>query len=346
MNTWLTQIKREFWEHQSMFVFLPLIVAGLIVLAGIYIVIFEASPDSEFALDIFNEAYFQDAGTSDGGGEVIDFSSGENEGTVAADGADEEPVEYIIDFTTGELKVAEDIEVRRPMTGEVINATLYGFHSMLLMITGFVLLFYLLSCLHTDRKDRSVLFWKSLPVSETRNVVTKLIIASVIVPLLVTVISWVVQICYLFLSMIFMYRIGSEQWTQIWPQADLFRVFFEQVKLVLWIGAWFLPLNAWWLFASALGKRSPFLVAIIPFAVVIGLEYLFLDSTLVGSLLLEHLNGGGIQLGHIMGEDQIMGAAPGSVDLFLNNSEMFAGFVIAGVLVPVTIWLRNHRFEI
>jgi len=126
--------------------------------------------------------------------------------------------------------------------------------------------------------------------------------------------------------------------------ADL-PVFFEQLKYTLWSMAWLLPLSAWLLLSSALGKRSPFLVATIPFVVIIIMENLLFGSWYIGKMLLVHLSAVQTQMANITG-NTLEGLDTGSVDIFLNIAEMILGFVIAGFLFPATVWLRNHRFEI
>ena len=342
MNGWLVQIKREFWEHQTAFVITPAIIAVLVVTVFTYIAVMHAATDSKVGMGLYGDVYYYDSSLIHAG----EQAAGDTGGTGDSDESREHVTEYIIDFTKGELVEAKDGDSSRSL-GEYreyrIKSVLHGFHSMFIFIFGFVLMFYLLSCLYTDRKDRSILYWKSLPVSEDRNVVTKLIVATFAVPILVTMVSWVVQLCYLVSSTIFIYRIGISPWDVVWPQAELLSIFFEQLKYSLWIMLWWLPLNAWLLFSSALAKRSPFLVATIPVGVIIIMEKLLFGTWNIGMLFVGHLRG--IQIQNLSG-DAFDGATSGSIDLTLGSIEMLAGFVIAGLLFPAIVWLRNHRFEI
>jgi len=346
MNSWLTQIKREFWEYNTSFLVMQLGIAALAVIVGIYVVIAYGSPDSDLARSLFDH----DAGYDYQYGAERN-SGGENDTSTATSAAANTNInndEYIVDFSKGELTPIDESN-RGPLVSDSDfnpTATLFGIHQLFLVITAFVLLFYLLSCLYADRKDRSVLFWKSMPVTENRNVAVKLIIAALVVPVVVTLISWLVQVCYLILAIIFVYRIGSDPWTLVWSNVDVLNAFFQQLKYVLWEGAWFLPLTAWLLFASALAKRSPFLLATIPFVFVILMERLLLGSWSIGLLLLQHLQAAGLQIQNMVGEDSFDGATPGRVNLLLNGTEMLTGLVITALLYPATVWLRNHRFEI
>jgi ABC-2 type transport system permease protein len=338
MKAWLTQVKREFWEHQTLFIFTPLVIAALFICAGIYIVTLHASLESEIGMGLFGDVYHLDVGPG--------IKTGNN-GAIT-DGNPEDAVEYIIDFSRGELVVAQHSESGISGSDEGdkgVNSALHDVNFLFMVIIGFVLVFYLLNCLYADRKDRSILFWKSMPVSEHRNVAAKLIIVSLAAPALVTVISWMVQICFLVFSWIFIYRVGYDPREVVWPQVNILPVFFEQLKFFLWSMAWWLPLNAWLLFSSALGKRSPFLVATIPFVVIIIMEKLLFGTRYVLGLLLSHMSAVQFQLGNLMGESG-GSVSGGSIDILLDNPAMLAGFVIAGLLFPATVWLRNHRFEI
>ena len=348
MKSWLTQLKREYWEYNTSFLITPMVIAGLVVIVGIYIVIVYGSPDSNLAREFFGDNYVYQNSDNGENGRTIDFSIAKDAEPAVTANTDNSTDEYIIDFSKGEQRplAASDLNVSMSGNGfQAGNPSLYGIHQLFLTVIAFVLMFYMISSLYDDRKDRSVLFWKSMPVSETRNVAVKYII-SLAVPIVVTLISWLAQICYLILAMVFVYRIGSDPWVDFWSHFDVMGAFFEQLKYVLWLAAWFLPLNAWLLFASSLARRSPFLLATIPFVFVILMERFLFGNWSIGLLLLQHLQATGLQVQNIMGDDSFAGATPGSVNFLLNTKEMLTGFVIAGLLFPATVWLRNHRFEI
>ena len=350
MNSWLIQLKREFWEYNTAFLLTPAVIAALAVLVGIYVVIAYGTPESEFAHSVFGygDDYAYQTGTgNDSGDNSNPARQDHSETTVNAD-SNSNRQEYIVDFSKGEIAPVEQSDRSDTDLDIQFNAAafMYGIQHLFLTITAFVLLFYALNCLYADRKDRSILFWKSMPVSEIRNVTVKFIITVLAVPVVVTLISWLVQLFYLLLATIFVYRIGSDPWTLVWSNLDVLDVFFQQLKYVLWGGAWFLPLIAWLLFASSLARRSPFLLATIPFVFVILMERLLFGSWSVGLLLLQHLRASALQIQNIMGDDSFAGATPGRVNMLLNLKEMLTGIVIAGLLFPATVWLRNRRFEI
>ena len=332
MNAWLVQVKREFWEHQTLFWIIPLTIAAVIIIAGSYVVAVYSSVDSRVGNALFGNVYF--IGTDHNSGSTVHTR---NEGLTTS--------EYIIDFTKSELVRSKDFSTGDSTDAQrhhALNKALYSFHTFIMLITGIVLMFYQINCLYADRRDRSILFWKSMPVSETRNVATKLIVSLLAVPLLATVISWGIQLCYLVLSSIFVYRVGSNPWEVVWGRLDLLHVFSQELLLFLWSVAWWLPLAAWLMFASALGKRSPFLLATVPVVVLIIMEKLFFGSWYIGGLLSTHFKTVLFQMSKLIGDD----LSGDTINIFLDNPAMLAGFLIAGFLFSTTVWLRNHRFEI
>ena len=53
---------------------------------------------------------------------------------------------------------------------------------MVNIVLGVVVFFFCLGALFDDRKDRSVLFWKSLPISDQATVLSKVAMALVVAP--------------------------------------------------------------------------------------------------------------------------------------------------------------------
>src|SRR2546425_188736 len=100
-------------------------------------------------------------------------------------------------------------EVRRPSVADLFVAMRehedieqpYNFAALLLMFTTFLIgVFYCLDALYGERRDRSVLFWKSLPVSDLTIVLSKASIPFVVIPLGTWVITAVTQAIMLLLA--------------------------------------------------------------------------------------------------------------------------------------------------
>lgn len=147
----------------------------------------------------------------------------------------------------------------------------------IIVITLFVVAaFYALNCLFTERQDQSVLFWRSLPVSDAVTVASKLAVALVFVP--ITMI-----LCQIVAAVIFL-GTGSIDFMVGYLGSSL----VDLLKLVLWS---LLPTVAWCLFCSEFAKRNPFLLAIfLPIGVVI-VDSLFFDGSLGNLLVINRVMG-------------------------------------------------------
>jgi len=77
----------------------------------------------------------------------------------------------------------------------------YAHAAMLIMVTAFVVgIFYSLDALYGERRDRSILFWKSLPVSDFTTVLSKASIPLVVLSLLVVALTISVQLMMLLVN--------------------------------------------------------------------------------------------------------------------------------------------------
>jgi len=106
------------------------------------------------------------------------------------------------------------------------------------IVIAFVLFFYLLGALYDDRRDRSVLFWKSLPVADWQTVFSKAVMALVVVPLLVTAFTLATWLIVQVLISVALAVLGHNPFTLIWGQS----VFYRGIGLLLaaWPGTWLL----------------------------------------------------------------------------------------------------------
>src|SRR3546814_20822192 len=64
--------------------------------------------------------------------------------------------------------------------GFALDVAMYSAMGLLVVVLGFVVFFYCLGALYDDRRDRSILFWKSLPVSDASTVLSKVFSAPAI----------------------------------------------------------------------------------------------------------------------------------------------------------------------
>ena len=323
MQLYLSLIKREFQEHFGLFIFLPAVVTIVLILIMLYTAFKFPANSMLFEFGLIDTVVSEEPG---------------------ATGTDVARNEYIIDFAAGKLRPVEpgDASASGGLTvSEIVTQSLFGIHVMYLSLAGFVMFFYLLYCLYADRKDRSVLFWKSMPVSETQNVAVKFLVAILVLPLIATVFSWVIQLGFLLLVGSFVGQSAPETWSSAWPNIAVVPAFLRQAWSPFWIALWMLPINAWLIFASALARREPFLIAIIPIVGVILIEALVFSTHHVGRWIGEHFALISLKSPSLPPDitQQLYGGGLGTVDLL-------AGIVLAGALLSGSVWLRNYRFEL
>jgi ABC-2 type transport system permease protein len=141
----------------------------------------------------------------------------------------------------------------------------YTYAALLLMFTTFIVaVFYCLDALHGERRDRSILFWKSLPVSDLTTVLSKASIPLVVLPLLTFAITVVTQFIMLMLSTVVL--LGSRQSiATLWTQLPIFQMWLMLLyHLVAVHSLWYAPFYGWMLLVSAWARRAPFLWAALP----------------------------------------------------------------------------------
>src|SRR5271167_5260007 len=225
----------------------------------------------------------------------------------------------------------------------------YTFASLLIMGTTFVVaVFYCLDALHGERRDRSILFWKSLPVSDLTTVLSKASIPLVILPLLVFLFTVLLQIVMRLLSTAAMLLSGRSV-APVWTQLPLFQMelvlLYSLVVLVLWHA----PIYMWFLLVSGWARRATFLWAVFPPLAIAALEYIAFHTSYLGSLLHDRLGGftarafdltdkNGVALdAHFIPLEQL---APGR---FLSSPSLWLGLVFAAIFFVAAVRLRRYR---
>jgi len=140
--------------------------------------------------------------------------------------------------------------------------------SLYLSVLFFVMFFFLLGSLFDDRKDQSILFWKSLPISDATTVISKLLTAMFLAPLIYVGVFLALTITLMVIFSIILLFHGLNPIQLIWGPASL----FSGAKVIL-VGTlvqmlWALPLYGWLIFSSSISKRRPFLFAVFVPAII------------------------------------------------------------------------------
>lgn len=217
--------------------------------------------------------------------------------------------------------------------------------------------FYLLDALQGERKDRSVLFWKSMPVSDTTTVLSKLFTALLVSGAIVVAVAAATALGMLLITSVIM-MIGGANPLSIWGNAQLFQL---TVGIIYWqiaIALWYAPLAAWLLLVSAWAKRVTILWAVFtPIAIVV-FERVAIGTHYVQDMISNRLRDPVITAiaPNVKGAQVTMGAEgvnthgiPSRVFdaldpvAFFSNPWLWVGLVVAAGLVAAAIWMRRYR---
>ena len=235
-----------------------------------------------------------------------------------------------------------------PLPPVNVLAMPYSHAAMLIMLIAFLVgIFYSLDALHSERRDRSILFWKSLPVSDLTTVLSKASIPLVVLPLIVFAITVALQLVMLLLSAAgqLMSRAGSATpWVPPLFEMELVTL-YSMAVLVLWHA----PIYCWFLLVSGWARRATFLWAVLPPLAVAVLEYVAFRTSYVGSLL--HFRLGGFTAAAFDLKDKngvpidahfipLAQLAPGR---FLTSPGLWIGLVFAAIFLVAAVRMRRYR---
>ncbi|HTV98516.1 MAG TPA: hypothetical protein VME42_21170 [Steroidobacteraceae bacterium] len=211
---------------------------------------------------------------------------------------------------------------------------------------------YLLDCLYADRKDRSVLFWKSLPISDRATVLCKLFVGVIAVP---AVYFLVADLSALLVAGAVSVReravFGDVLWRpELWLQQQVIWLY-----LIATSALWYLPVAGWLMLVSAWAKRAVILQAVLPPLAIILAERLFLGTHAFGGLLRDRLFGGGyVSLHHpihwSLSQAGPAGTTPGVWNLpdpqgFLLSPQVWIGALVGAVFIAGAVQLRMRRAD-
>lgn len=130
------------------------------------------------------------------------------------------------------------------------------------IVLAFVVFFYCIGALYDERKDRSVLFWKSLPLSDTETVLSKVASATLVAPLIAGLVGVATMFGFLTLISIVVLLHGGNPFTLLWGPAHLFTLTIGHLTWIPVFALWALPTVGWLMLCSVWARSKPFLWAI------------------------------------------------------------------------------------
>ncbi len=220
-----------------------------------------------------------------------------------------------------------------------------GFVELLIMGTTFIVaLFYCLGALHGERRDRSILFWKSLPVSDLDTVLSKASIPVVVLPLLTFAVTLATQWIMLLLSSAVMLASGLSP-AALWTQLSLAEISLLLFHLLAIHGLYFAPVYAWLLLISAWARRAPFLWAGLPLLAIGVVEKVAFNTTHFVTMLGNRMGGGDGVPPYPMPDSAAMHHALTLPALggFMVSPGLWIGLLLAAAFLAAAVRLRHSR---
>ncbi|HSZ62203.1 MAG TPA: hypothetical protein VK828_10420 [Terriglobales bacterium] len=216
----------------------------------------------------------------------------------------------------------------------------YTFAALLLMFTTLLVpMFYCLDALYGERRDRSVLFWKSLPVSDLTTVLAKASIPFVAIPLLTWVITVVTHFVMLLLAGVRLLGTGLSVSSHVSFGQMEWILFYH---LVVGHGFWYAPFWGWLLLVSAWSRRAPYLWATLPLLAVGLVEKIAFNTSYFGGWLAYRFMGGP--------KDMPQGSNPMTMaHLALTPAQSLAspsfwfGLALAAAFLAAAVRLRRYQ---
>jgi ABC-2 type transport system permease protein len=219
----------------------------------------------------------------------------------------------------------------------------FDISAALMMATAILMsIFYSGEALHGERRDRSILFWKSLPVSDATTVLVKASIPLLILPAFVSVITAVLHLLMLMLTSVMLVATGGDV-AMLWAHVPLLQISLLGFYHLLTAHAlWPAPVYCWLLLVSGWARRATFLWAALPVLAIGGLERLAFGTwhfaTLVGSRLIGAT--APIMSTDAFPTDPMTHVTPG---IFLFSPGLWVGLAIAAIFLAAAIRLRRYQ---
>jgi ABC-2 type transport system permease protein len=221
----------------------------------------------------------------------------------------------------------------------------YDMAAIMLILTAFVIgLFYCLDALYGERRERSILFWKSLPVSDRTTVLSKTSVPLLVLPLVTFVIIVTTQVLMLLWTSVLLITHGMSP-ASTWTYLPLFQQCLVLLYGLAVIAIWHAPIYGWALLVSGWARRATFLWAVLPAIAIAVFEKITFDTSHFVGLVKDRLLGFapnafafGLHRGAAI--DSLVQLTPGR---YLSTPGLWLGLVFAAVCIAAAIRLRRYR---
>jgi ABC-2 type transport system permease protein len=220
----------------------------------------------------------------------------------------------------------------------------YDVVAMVMLFTVFVVgVFYCLDALHGERRDRSILFWKSLPVSDLTTILSKVTIPIVILPMVTLATVVVVHLIMALMTSVNLVAHGmspGSTWTLIPFLLNWIVLLYGLAAIALWHA----PIYGWLLLVSGWARRATFLWAVLPLIVVQIFEKITFGTSYFGSFVKQRLIGFAPDAFDFLGHhnptiDSLSQLTPGK---YLSSPGLWIGLVVAVTFLAIAVRMRRY----
>jgi ABC-2 type transport system permease protein len=220
----------------------------------------------------------------------------------------------------------------------------YHFAALLLMGTAIIVgIFYSLDALYGERRDRSILFWKSLPVSDLTTVLSKATIPIILLPLIAFAVTIALQSVMLLVSTLVLFASGQSVVT-FWSELSWFQMssmlFFHLLGIH---GLWYAPIYGYLVLVSAWARRAPFLWAALPPIAICFVEKIAFNTSHIANLLLYRLSGENEGAPFTLQSASMDPIHHLDLGRFLSSSGLWIGLACTAIFLVAAARLRRSR---
>jgi ABC-2 type transport system permease protein len=219
----------------------------------------------------------------------------------------------------------------------------YNMAAGLIMVIALIVgVFYTLDALQGERRDRSILFWKSLPVSDLTTVLSKASIPLLVIPLLAFSITIALQMIMLLFSSAVLLGSGMSV-TMLWTQLSFVQMSLLLLYHLLTVHAlWYAPFYGWLLLVSAWARRAAFLWAALPLLAIAIVEKVAFNTSYFTAMLRHRLDGAAeaVVAPGTFPIDPMTHVTPGH---FLSNPGLWIGLAITAAFLAAAVRLRRDQ---
>ena len=239
-------------------------------------------------------------------------------------------------------------ELPQEQIAQILEHARLGVAFLFQMALFLTVFFYLSGTLYDDRKDHSVLFWKSMPISDTETVVAKLLMVMFIAPAIAVVAMFIGQLLFFVIATFLAWSGGVSAWETLWQPSGLLSGVVLLVVGYILNAFWMLPLFTWVLMISAYANRAPLMWTILVPVLVYILEVIVFGRAYIGAFFRDHV--GFRVLPHINPETEQSDPRPlDSADglfQFVISGELWLGVLVGAVFLVAAVYLRRLNNEI